>query len=101
MAAPIGTREYDVGDVVRTTATFKVGGVPTDPTAVTFKYKKPDGTIVTKIYGTDSEVVKDSTGTYHFEISVTASGSWSYRWASTGTAAGASERKFLVRASEF
>lgn len=98
---PIGMREYDVGDVVRTTATFKVGGVLTDPTVLSFKFKTPAGVTTTKVYGIDIEVVKDSVGVYHYDVSLSASGVWSYRWVSTGTAAGASERKMLVKTSEF
>lgn len=98
--APMSPRSYDVGDVVRSTATFKVAGVLTDPTTVTFKYKSPSGTIVTKTYAL-SEVTKDSTGIYHYDFTVDAAGTWFYRWISTGTAAGASEVQIQVRKSEF
>ena len=99
--APIGMREYDVGDVVRTTAKYRVSGVLTDPTILSFKFKTPAGVTTTKVYGVDLDVVKDSVGVYHYDVSLATSGVWAYRWVSTGTAAGAVERKMLVKTSEF
>lgn len=101
MATPIANREYDEGDTVRTTATFKVGGVLTDPSTLVLKYKTPAGVITTKTFGTDAEVVKDSVGVYHFDLTLSAQGDWWYRWQSTGTAAGVKERRVYVRPSEF
>lgn len=93
-------RTYDIGDSVRTTATFKVGGVLTDPTTITLKYKNPAGTTVTKTYAL-SDVVKDSTGVYHFDFTTDTAGTWFYRWEGTGAAKGAAEVQIQVRASEF
>jgi hypothetical protein len=98
--APLSPRSYDVGDVVRATASFKVGGVLTDPSTITFKYKNPTGTIATKLYSL-GEVTKDSTGIFHYDLPVDAAGTWYYRWSSTGTAAGAAEVQMQVRESEF
>ncbi len=93
---------YDEGDLVRATAAFTdSGGSALDPDTVTVKYKAPDGTETTKVYGTDAEVVKDSTGNYHIDISVTAHSTWYYRWESTGTGQAAEEANFLVAKSEF
>lgn len=101
MGTPIANREYDEGDVVRITATLKVSGVLTDPGTLRFKYKNPAGTITTKVYGTDVDLVKDSVGTFHFDLTLSTQGTWWYRWESTGTAAGAKERRIQVRPSEF
>jgi len=99
--APIGTREWDIGDVCQTTVQFKVGGVLTDPTTIQFRQKTPAGVATTYTYGSDTEIVRDGVGIYHFDISLSASGDWKYRWASTGTAAGATERRVYVKQSEF
>jgi len=68
-----------------------------DPAIVKAIHKTPAGAVVTKTYGTDSEVVKVSTGRYYMDISVTADGTWVYRWESTGTGQAAEERSFFVR----
>lgn len=101
MSNPILNPEYIEGDLIRVTAKFKVGTVLTDPTTVKVKVKNPAGTITTKTYLTDAEVVKDSAGIYHYDITLNASGSWWYRWESTGAAAGAREYRVQVRPSEF
>lgn len=88
---------YDVGDSVKVSGTFKVAGVDTDPTTVTVSYKKPDGTVVSKVYLTDAEVVKDATGQYHMDIPVDASGRWHYRFVGTDAAKAAEEGDFYVR----
>lgn len=101
MPSSIGTREYDVGDVVRTRATFKVGNQETDPTTVQFKFKTPAGVTTTYTYGVGGQVVRDGHGHYYVDLPLNASGDWSYRWVSTGTAAGAIERRILVKPTEF
>lgn len=98
---PISGKVYDVGDGVRTTATFTVNGALTDPSTVTFKYKSPANVVVTLAYGTDVAVVRDAVGTFHCTFTASASGSWFYRWVGTGDAAGAAERMVQVRESEF
>lgn len=94
--------QYDVGDLVRVTGTFTdSAGTATDPTVVGFKYNDPAGTTTTYIYGTDAEVVKDSTGVYHVDISATTKGVWEYRWYATGVGQSAGEGHFTVRVSRF
>ena len=97
---PLSGRSYDVGDVVRATVTLKQDTVLTDPTTLTFKYKDPAGVVLTKTYAL-SEVIRKSLGVFYFDFTVTASGTWFYRWVSTGTAAGAAEVQILVRKSQF
>lgn len=93
---------YDVGDVVRVQGVFKnAAGTTVDPTAITFKFQVPDGTITTYIYGTDAEVVRSATGTYYCDITTTDEGRYSCRWAGTGNNAAAGERYFLVSESVF
>lgn len=92
---------YDTGDLVRLSVAFTVSAAATDPTIVRVKYINPSGTQMTKIYGTDVEVVKDSTGNFHIDISPTIAGVWRYRWEGTGTAQAAGEAAFEVRPSVF
>lgn len=92
---------YDVGDLIRCSITIKVSDTLTNPTTLKFKVKNPAGTITTYTYGTDAELVRDSTGAYHIDISATQAGTYRYRWESTGTAAGAEEGAFVVNESYF
>lgn len=87
---------YQPGDTVRLDTTFKVADVLTDPTVVTLTYRSPSGTSTTLTYGVDAALVKDSTGTYHADIAVSAAGRWDWRWTGTGTAAGIDEGTFTV-----
>jgi hypothetical protein len=98
----MGNNIYDVGDLVRITATFQLdNGTLVDPTSVTFQYKKDTETKVTKVYGIDSGVTRDSLGVYYNDIDCVESGLWLYRVYSTGNGQAAAEGKFTVRASAF
>lgn len=88
---------YDVGDLVRVTGTFTDSdGSAVDPTALKIYYKAPGGTITEKLYGTDTDVIKDSTGVYHLDIDINASGRWFYRFVGTGSAQAADEYWFNI-----
>lgn len=94
--------KFDVGDLVRVTITFSVGGSNIDPTGLTFRHKDPSGnTSATFTYGTSSEVVRESTGVYYSDVSVDEAGVWRVRWATTGTYQSAVEDDFYVRTSNF
>lgn len=98
------TNTYDIGDKVRTSFVIKdADGNLADPTTVRCKYKDPEGTVTTKLYGTDSEVVRDSVGNYHLDFIVTSAGFWHWRWESehVGSPHGADEGTVRVRSSEF
>jgi uncharacterized protein YfaS (alpha-2-macroglobulin family) len=100
MPGPVGVKEYDVGDAVKTRVTFKVNGTPTDPDTVTFKFMDPTGKVTTYTL-IDPQIVKESTGVYHVDIPIDMSGTYHYRWAGTGAARGALERSLQVRESKF
>lgn len=94
--------QYDVGDLVRVTGIFKdAAGVAFDPTTVAFKFKKPDRTITTYIYGTDAQLVKVATGNYRVDIDASVKGKYQYRWYSTGNGQAAEESEFEVVKSKF
>ena len=92
---------YSQGNRIRTSAAFtNANGQAIDPATVTCKYKTPAGTITTKTYGIDGEVVKDGPGNYHLDIDASAVGAWYVRWYSTGEGQAASKSQFLVLESE-
>lgn len=73
-----------------------------DPTVVTMRFRKPDGTRTAYVYGTNAEAVRSSTGVYYVDLSIDQAGVWTWRWEGTGgTAAAADEADFTVLASKF
>lgn len=89
---------YDIGDLVRVSGAFTdVNDADIDPTTVTFKFTDPSGNTTSYTYVTDAEVVKDSTGHYHVDVSVDEAGTWYYRWESGGSGQAAEEGSFVVR----
>ena len=93
---------YDIGDLVRCQGIFTdAASTVTDPAAITFKVKNPSGTTTTYVYGTDAQLVKDSTGTYYVDVSINSAGVWYYRFASTGSGQAAGENYFRARSTYF
>jgi hypothetical protein len=59
--------------VIRLAASFTdINGTLADPSSVTLRVKQPDATIAVHNYPGD--VTKDSTGAYHYDLSITESG---------------------------
>lgn len=85
---------YDLGDTRRLSANFKVATVDTDPTMLTFKMREPDGTVTTYVEGTNSELVKVSTGNFRVDWPIAKVGKHYYRWIGTGAAAEADTGEF-------
>lgn len=88
------------GDVVRVSTDppfTNSTGVATDPTTVMLRWKAGrHGEETVWIYGTDAEVVRDSAGTFHADITVTEALPYFYRWEGTGTVQAAEASAFLV-----
>lgn len=94
--------EYDIGDEVRCKGNFATAlGVATDPTAVFFKVRAPNGTETLYTYGTDAELQKASVGNYYVDVDATISGTWYYSFYSTGAGKTAGTDKFVVKHSPF
>ena len=56
-----------------------------DPDTVTLKTYNPCGQESSYVYGTDSEIQRDSIGYYLGDITPTIAGQWRFRWETTGT----------------
>jgi len=89
---------YDIGDVARLSASFEDStGALADPATISLLVTQPDGTATTYTYS-GAQVIKDSTGRYHYDLSLVAGvGTWEYRWTTTGTPALVIEGYFTVR----
>ncbi len=97
------TNVYDIGDQARVSAAFTLvsNGAAADPSAISCKVRKPDGTVTTLVYGTDAALVKDSTGNYHADVTIDQFGRWFYRFTGTGSVIAADELWFDVEQSAF
>lgn len=78
--------QFYQGNALKFSATFTdENNLPIDPTVVTFTLKKPDGTLVDYIYGTDPEVTKIATGIYNAVLTMSDVGSNYFGWNGTGS----------------
>lgn len=92
--------EYVPGNVVRCSVTFTDSvGAALDPTTVSCTVTAPETLPVTYVYGTDVELVKDSVGNYHIDLTANTQGIWYYRFFSTGIGTAAFEDKFGISES--
>lgn len=92
---------HDVGDLVRVTGTFTDSAdLPADPTALSFAFKDPSGSVTTYVFPTDAQLVKDSVGIYHVDVDVVEPGDWHYRWISTGAGQGAQIGQFMAKPNQ-
>lgn len=85
---------YRTGQKVRVTCQFKVNDTLTDPTSVICKVMDPSRNVSTYVYGTDAEVVKDSTGIYHVDIVANEKKEWNVRFEGTGACVAVEELTF-------
>jgi hypothetical protein len=91
---------FDIGDAVDVQMLFYSDAAKTtlaDPTAVSLRVRKPDGTATDYSYGGAGTVTKSATGTYVQLITVDQAGRWWFRWAGTGAVATVEESEFRVR----
>jgi hypothetical protein len=95
----VGINVYDVGDLARISALFEdADGTDADPSAVAFHIEDPSGNVEDYAYGASpTEIVRDSIGNYHIDISIDEPGDWHYRWVATGSGQGAQEGQLMVR----
>ncbi|MFA5052752.1 MAG: hypothetical protein WC565_01740 [Parcubacteria group bacterium] len=73
-----------LGDTVVVYGTLLVNDTPTDPTSLRLEIQDPAGTLTEYVWTVDAEVVRDSVGSFHYNLMVTQNGNWIYRWFSNG-----------------
>ena len=89
---------YDVGDIVRLSATYTdTGGTPANPTTVFFVYERPSGSFSTET-STGVNVANPTVGSFHLDIDIDEPGLWEYRVTSAGSIQASTEDYFVVRA---
>jgi hypothetical protein len=94
--------EYDIGDLVRVSLSFTNSSQSAaDPSTVRGRFRDPSGNVTTYLFGTDSQLVKDATGAYHFDVTIDEAGDWRYRGEGEGAIVAAAEGRFHARESAF
>jgi hypothetical protein len=76
---------YQPGQSIRFSVVLDVLGILTNPPALTFTLRSPDGTLIV-----DPAPANDSTGHYHSDQVIPVNGKpgkWAYRWRSSGSQA--------------
>ena len=87
---------FIVGDESRLSAIiYDIVGVPVDPSALNLAIRTPSGVI------SNNSPVRDAVGNYHFDLMLNESGSYFYRWESTGTYPSADESGVFVYPKSF
>jgi hypothetical protein len=94
------TNTYHKGNSIKTTATFKVGGVLTDPTTVTLKVMDPTETVSTYTYAL-AQVTKLSTGVYYKDVASSTVGIWRTEWVGTGACVAVEEDYYEIEHCNF
>lgn len=90
--------EINIGSRAAVTAKFKdEAGDDANPTTVTIRVKKPDGTVVVK---TNQELDNPGLGHWVGRFDVDQAGRWYYRVEGTGNVQAADEASFIVPPSE-
>lgn len=101
--APVG--HYDIGDVWVPQWTFTVGGTPTDPTNITVKIMKPDGTVNTlgPVSGATGGggIVRVSAGIFNTLVALDSAGYWYANGTGTGAAAAGEDHEAIVDPTPF
>lgn len=94
--------DIDRHDIRRFTVVFtNFAGAPTDPTAVLFTLVSPSGVETVYTYGVGVEIVKDSTGTYHYDLTALEELSYWGRFHGTGSIIAAAVFEARVRTDVF
>lgn len=77
---------FPKGATVRVRVTFEDPdtGTAVDPNNISIAVRAPSGTVTTKVFGTDAEVVKEAVGKYLYRLTLAEEGT--YRWKWTGVA---------------
>ena len=88
---------YPLGSSITITGTFtNASGANADPTTVTLYLQQP-GQVDSTQHVTD--VVRDATGVYHYNLTLNKAGTWTYGWVGTGAVQAATFDIPLVVAS--
>ena len=94
---------YHKGQSVKLSVAFTdANGAAANPTTVTCRVEKPDGTETAYTSASTPAVTNPATGSFQLIITADQSGMWTYRWeGTTGTTTPRDEDQFHVLGSVF
>jgi hypothetical protein len=87
---------YDYNDTISSTASFLANGSSTDPSTVTLRVYKPDGTVDTYTYA-GGTITRSGTGIYSKSVTADQRGVWLFRYEGTGDCQASVEGTVTVR----
>jgi len=93
--------EYNNGTPLRLSATFSLLGVPTDPTSVVLRLRKPTGSLLAYTFGAGPSIVRTGPGVYHCDLLEYLRGQWFLQWEGTGTVPVWVEDTFTLNAKQY
>ena len=92
---------YQIGDQLRLSVSFTdANNAAVDPTTIALAVLEPDATSTAYTYALD-QVIKSTTGTYYYDLTVSQAGRHYYRWLAGGAYIAADEGSFQVDKSVF
>jgi hypothetical protein len=96
------TATHDVGDLRHLAVLFTdINGTAADPTTITFRLVRPDGTVVSYAFvDVPATIFKTGTGAYYVEYAIAVPGRHVYRWTGAGTIETAEQGEFYARRTE-
>ena len=89
--------QYTAGTLVRLTAAITAASTPVTPTTISMKVKNPDMAVTDM----SKDIVEDSVGNYHIDVTPGALGLYQYEWICTGNVTLNSRGQFLVNQGAF
>lgn len=97
------TKQWPLGSKIHITGDFyNSAGALADPEYVYFQLLVPLTGVVQKKYGVDPEIIKTDIGKYYIDHDNDKSGTYFYRWISTGSGQAAEpDGSFVVSTSKF
>lgn len=87
-----------VGSRLAAESTFRVQGVPTDPTIVKAYVRSPNGVLTTATFPS-TDLTQQAVGTYRYEFNADLEGTWAVRFEGSGALEAAGEQFIHVQPS--
>lgn len=87
-----------VGSRIAAETTFRIAGVPTDPTIIVAYVRSPNGVLMTATYPT-VDFTREDVGMFRYEFNADVAGSWAVRFEGSGAVEAAGEQFVTVSPS--
>lgn len=91
----MGAKRFDLGDRAHLLVECGYSGTPTDTDLVTLQIIDPAGGRFS-YNSVEGTVTHSGTGTYYYDLTLYDSGTWSWRWSTTGAVQGADTGEIFV-----